>query len=266
MKRVIASIMVLLAIMTLPGCKIINFFTEYWDGMTKSETMEYVQDALREKYSEEFKVKKLAYRGGSSWDAHPILLANCSPVSDEDIVFEIEVYVLGEGENQRRKMYDNYIQNVVRKQLKKSIDDVLKSNYESFASEVFVTHLDRFYNSGILSVNEATVENFSNSFTDQEANKTMVWIALNIADKEDGTVKLEKILRNMISGFYLLNVYVEIYYTNEETIKLCNEEVSQKNPDHWEVKHILTSGKFPTEYFAYFNDERGLKYRGNKIM
>lgn len=55
MKRIIAAIMVLVSVLTLSGCK---GGTNYWDGLTKQGAKEYIQNALQEKYGEEFIVKK----------------------------------------------------------------------------------------------------------------------------------------------------------------------------------------------------------------
>lgn len=117
-------------------------------------------------------------------------------------------------------------------------------------------------------MSEATIENFSKSFSvsGKAANDTSVWIALKDDEKENGVEKLENILQKMILDFYLLNVYIDFYYTNEEIINTCNEKIYSKNTSHWEVRDILDPHDYPFEYFVYFSYGRGLKYSGNEIM
>lgn len=255
-KKVAAILLILTMVFTLTGCDVSNIFS-YWDGITKDQTIKYVQDTLQEKYSEDFSVKNLAIRSGSSWDANPILLADCSPISDENIVFEIEVYVRGKDEDRIRRMYDNYIQNVVRKQLKQTIDEVLAENYENFVSQVFVTPLNYWYDSGLRSANNATIKNFSESFTDNDDNYTLVYIAIKESEKDFD--KIKNALQELSNNFYSLNVSIDCYYTDEHTIEQCKKTIG-KSYKEIGITDILRTGNFEMDDFVFFNDDRGLVY------
>lgn len=252
MKRIIASIMVLLAVMTLPGCKIINYFTEYWDGMTKSETSEYIQDELQRKYGEEFKVKKLALRGGSSWDANPILLAYCSPLSDENIVFKIEVDVFGQDEKRRRSMYDTYIQSIVRREMVIKAEQILSKYVDNFAVEIYVRGTSSTYDSKILSVNEATIKNFTNALP--EDNLSTIWFVFDINEFNSDYDRTAAYVKEIVDEYYLTNGCIICCFVSSDIVKECKEKIAS---NHIEYSYELLgdmqttlSGRTP--YFRYY--------------
>ena len=254
MKKIIAGILVLVFALTMSGCV-------YWDGLSKSEAREFVEKTLEEKYGEEFVVKQMYLKAGS-WDTASDLMADCSPKSDENIVFSTQTLAIGK----ERLMRDDYIQNVVRKQLKQNIDEVLSTYYDNFASEVYVTPLTNWYDSGIRSTNEDIVKKFSESFSNQEENRTSVWIILEKEEKKYGTDKLKGVLQDMIPGFYSLNIFIDCIFADEDTIKLCKEESKSINTNRWKVKQIVRNGNFPIEMFIIYNDERGLVYSGSELI
>ena len=255
-KKVISVVLVSVFLsLTLSGCAdFVKSMLSYWEGMSKSEARELIEGELEGKYSEEFSVLNTYKRGG---DGFTYLLADCSPKSSSDIVFEIESFEVGGGYIIR----DNYIQNVVRKQLKQKIDDVLKENYENFASQVFVTPLNYWYDSGIRSANNATIKNFSESFTDDDDNYTLVYIAIKNSEKDFD--KIKNALQKMSDNFYSLNVSIDCYYTDEQTIEQCKENMN-KSFREMGMDYILESSEFEKDEFVYFNDDRGLTYISKK--
>ena len=255
-KRIISVVLAsVLLSLTLSGCAdFVKSMFSYWEGMSKSEVRELIEGELEGKYSEEFSVLNTYKRGG---DGFTYLLADCSPKSSSDIVFEIESFEVGGGYIIR----DNYIQNVVRKQLKQKIDDVLKENYENFASQVFVTPLNYWYDSGIRSANNATIKNFSESFTDDDDNYTLVYIAIKNSEKDFD--KIKNALQKMSDNFYSLNVSIDCYYTDEQTIEQCKENMN-KSFREMGMDYILESSEFEKDEFVYFNDDRGLTYISKK--
>ncbi len=245
MKKIFAGILVLVFALTMSGCV-------YWDGLSESEAREFVEKTLEEKYGEEFVVKQMYLKAGS-WDTASDLMADCSPKSDENIVFSTQTLAIGK----ERVMSDNYIQNVVRKQLKQIIDNVLAEYYENFVSQVFVTPLNYWYDSGIRSVNNATIKNFSESFTNNDDNYTLVYIAIKTSEKDFDNVK--NALQKMCNNFYSLNVSLDCYYTDEHTIERCKENID-KSYREIGVTEILRRGNFEMDEFVFFNDGRGLVY------
>ena len=236
--------------LTLSGCDFIRSFFEYWDGMTISETKSYIKEALKEKYGEEFIVNYVNTHSGYYYTE---LIGSCSPKSDETITFDFEANHF----SKNREMFDNYIQNVVRKQLKQKIDDVLKENYENFASQVFVTPLNYWYDSGLRSANDVTIKNFSDSFADDNDNYTLVYIAINNSEKDFD--KIQNVLKKMTDNFYSLNVSIDCYYTDEQTIEQC-KETTDKSYREIGITDILRTGHFEMDDFVFFNDGKGLRY------
>lgn len=250
MKKIFAAILVLAFALTMSGCVKIT----YWDGLSKSEAREFVEKTLEEKYGEEFVVVSMGTQSGETYTK---LVGTCSPKSDKEILFKFESNHFGE-----RRVYDDYIQNVVRKQVKQNIDDVLSKYYDNFASEVYVTPTTVFYDSGIRSANEATIKSFSESFTNNENNLTWVWIVLNDKEMEENVDKLKDIVQNMMRDFYSLEVFLDFIYANDDIISLCKESSKGTNSNRWDVDSIVKQNNSGMVMFAVFNDERGLFYRG----
>ncbi len=253
MKRVIASIMIAVFVtVSFSGCKLRNSLTEYWDGMTKRETMEYVQDALQEKYSEEFKVKKLAYRSGSSWDTNPTLLAYCSPLSDENIVFQIEVDVFGEDEKRKRYMDDTYIQSIVGREMRIKAEQVLSQYVENFAVEIYVRGTSSTYDSKILSSNEATIENFTNALP--EDNLSTIWFVFDINEFDSDYDRTAAYVEEIVDEYYLTNGCIICCFVSFDIVNECKEKIAS---NHIEYSYELLddmqttlSGRTP--YFRYY--------------
>lgn len=257
MKRIIAAILVLVFALAMSGCVKIT----YWDGMTKQEAKDYICKELEEKYGEEFVVEKM-YTTGATYYSSADLWAECSPKSDSDILFSVQSIVVGKS----RIMREDYIRNVVRKQIKKKVDEGLSGCYDNFAVEVNVMGLDYWYDSGIRSADEATIKKFSESFknkSENQINKTSVWIVFN--NNSFDMQKLGNTLKKLSLNFHNLYVEIDCFFANQETIDLCNKKANDKTTDHWAVQEITYDSDFRWEKFIYYNDNRGLIYIGNNI-
>ena len=254
-KKVAAILLILTMVFTLTGCDVSNIFS-YWDGMTKSQAKEYICQELEEKYGEEFEVVSMGIRSGQYYKE---IVGTCSPKSDETIAFDFEVNHFSEN----RQMRDNYIQNVVRKHLKQNIDRVLSTHYDNFASEVYVTPQISFYDSGIRSASEATIKAFSESFKqadDEKDYRTSVWIVLSNKESDDDIDKLKNIIEEMTLEFYYMKIYINCFFSDQETIDLCNEKANEITTNHFEVMNITARGDFKKERFLYQGDKRELVY------
>ena len=69
----------------------------------------------------------------------------------------------------------------------------------------------------------------------------------------------------MIPKFYSLNIYIDFFFADDETVRLCDEKAENVSADHWAVKQIARKGNFPMEMFVIYNDERGLVYSGSEL-
>lgn len=243
MKRFFAAVMVLLSVVTLSGCKEVpSFMPGFWNGLTEAGAREYIQSALQEKYGEEFEVLKM-YLDGGTWNTSADLLADCSPKSDENIVFAIQVLAFGE----ERVLRDTYIQSIVRQEMKKNIDSVLSKYYDFFAAEIEVSGLYDRFDSGIRSAKDATVKTYSEALPD--TNKTHIWIALN--NKEiDTQEKVNNAVNEIVTDFYLTHAYINFYYANDEVINQCLEEIQNESADRW-GSYIILQGHYPCSSFVY---------------
>ncbi|MBD5130359.1 MAG: hypothetical protein HDT43_10645 [Ruminococcaceae bacterium] len=218
MKRIIAAIMILVLAVTLSGCKEVpSFMPSYWDGLTKAGARAYIQNALRDKYGEEFVVKELAKRSGYYFTD---LLADCSPSSDESLVFQVECWNF---KNHDRELIDTYIQSIVGREMRNKAENVLSKYCENFAVEVYVYGLASDYDSKIQSADMATIENFTNALPDD--NLSVVWIAFDeneIGDKYDETIKY---IEEIVKDFGLSNCYIDCYFVSLDIVNQCNEKI-----------------------------------------
>lgn len=236
-KKIAAIILILAIAFTFSGCEVFS----YWDGMTKSQAIKYIQDTLQEKYGEEFEVKSISRHSGEHYTE---LVGSCSPKLNKDIFFEIEVNNF----TGSRTLYDGYIQAVVRQEIKGSVDYVLSQYCDVYATEVDVSGLSDLYDSGILSAKEATVKNYSKALPD--TNETSIWIVLN---NNDFVIQenLNYIVEEITSNFYLMHVFIHFYYVTDNIIKKCIEETNIYGPTDRLVFYRILNGHYPCDAFAY---------------
>ncbi len=256
MKRVIALIMMAVFVtVSFSGCKVINSLTEYWDGMTKGEAQEYIQNTLQEKYGEEFEVKGMYLKGGT-WNTSSDLLANCSPKSDEKIVFAIEVIAIGN----ERMIHDTYIQALVGNEMRSKIESVLSSNFKNFAAEVYVYGLADAYDSGIRSSNEASIENFTKALP--ENNWSVIWIAFDKNEILSDFNRINIYIKKIVEHFSLSNCHINCYFVTSDTVNQCKEKI---NTNHIEYDYKITddmevilSSQRPIYRYLYQGSESSL--------
>lgn len=234
MKKIFAGILVLVFALTMSGCV-------YWDGLSKSEAREFVEKTLEEKYGEEFVVKQMYLKAGS-WDTASDLMADCSPKSDENIVFSTQTLAIGK----ERVMRDTYIQSIVRQEIRNNVEPVLEKYYDRYAFEVQVKGLYDEYESGIRSAKEATIKNYSEALPN--TNRTHIWIVLN-EDEIYSQDNLSKIAEELTKNFSLTYAFIDFYYATEEVINKCSAEINSSS-NRLGV-YVIVSGKFPYDSFIY---------------
>ncbi len=240
MKRIIASIMIAVFVaVSFSGCKLINSLTEYWDGMTKSETREYIEDTLKEKYNEEFTVLQTFIEGSSNY-----LLADCSPISNNNIVFEIQAFPVGNS----KIMRDTYIQSIVRSEVLNIINLVLSKYSLKYAVDVDVQGLYNEYESGIREAENATIKNYSESLPD--TNITDIWIALN-DDKKILRNNLQFIVEEITAELYKTHALIHFYYVTDDIVQHCFDERQNSRPTDRLVFYRILYGHYPCDAFNY---------------
>lgn len=247
MKRKIAIIMLLVFVAVMfSGCKLMVSLTkEYWDGMTKLESREYIQDTLQEKYGEEFVVKKI-FKTGANYYSSSDLLAYCSPKSDESIVFDIEVIVYGKEEKRKRYFHDGYIQSLVRQEMKNNIEGILSKYYDNYSLEIDVRGLSDLLEAHPISKENATIKNYTETIP--ETNSTWIWVVLK--DEEiQAQDKLNKVINEMTMDFYSTKASIEFYYASDNVISECNKKIKEQ----FDRSGIDTtvSARYPFDGFFY---------------
>ena len=251
MKRVIAAIMILVMALSMSGCKI-----SYWDGLSKSEAKELVLNMLEEKYGEEFVVKQMYLKAGS-WDTASDLMADCSPKSDENIVFSTQTLAIGK----ERVLYDTYIQSIVGGEMRSIIESVLSKYYKNFAAEVYVYGLASAYDSHIFSSKEASIENFTNALPDD--NLSIIWIVFDENEFCDDFDKLGKYIEEFARDFGLSNCYIDCYFVSSDIVNQCKDKINSRHFDYdYRISvdmDITLSSQRPSYMFSYDGSKRDLQ-------
>lgn len=269
MRKIIAVILLLSTVLTFTGCNaldIIGSFTSYWEGMTKKETVEFIKNELNAKYGEDFDVRALYKRSGTAWDAPPILLGNCSPQNDSNIIFEIEALAIGKDERYKIEMKDTYIQSIVGKEMRKKAEEVLSKYFKNYAVEVYVYGLAYAYDSKIRSSAEATIENFISALPDD--NHSVIWIAIdnNEAIHLD---TLSSYLEEMTRMFSLSNCSIDCYYVSSDIVQYCKESIEtnhiEYNYDAASHMAVTLSSRRPFYKFLYHGKDGEFMLMGENL-
>lgn len=132
---------------------------------------------LREKYGEEFIVHDVYSKASHEY------FADCSPASNEEIVFQAAVWKDGSG-----VVYDKYLQGIVAMEIEKEMEEELKKYYNSVFVKVYITcgaDADTRYGE-VNSVQDVTMEEYV-----KKVNPIRCWIDIGI-DAEEGNDHLEE--------------------------------------------------------------------------
>ena len=226
MKRIIAAILVVAFALTMTGCV-------YWDGLSKSGAREFVEKTLEEKYGEEFVVKNMTYTGANYYNSSD-LLTKCSPKSDESIVFQAEVITLGKGDEHQRILSDTYVQSIVGKEMRIKAEQILSKYVKNFAVEVYasgLSGLSDYYDSGIYSAENATVENYTNALP--ENNASTIWIAFDQNDFNSDYERVADYVKEIVDEYYLTNGVFKCYFVSEEIVDECKTKIADNHIDFY---------------------------------
>ena len=242
-KKIISVVLVSVFLsLTLSGCAdFVKSMFSYWEGMSKSEVRALIEGKLEEKYSEEFSVLNTYKKGG---DGFTYLMADCSPKSSSDIVFEIEAFEVGGGYIIR----DTYIPSIVRVEMLEIINSVISEYSDKYAADVNVEGLYDEYDSRIRIAENATIKNFSEALPDK--NSTDIWIALN--DKNNSVHNdIQNIVEKIVADFYYTNAIIHFYYAEDDIVQKCIDEIKNNQPtDHLVLYRILYK-HYPCDAFNF---------------
>lgn len=230
----------------------------YWDGLSESEAREFVEKTLEDKYGEEFVVKDMTYTGANYYNSSD-LLTKCSPKSDEDIVFEVEVDIIGKGEQKKRSMYDTYIQSIVGREMRIKAEQILSKYVKNFAVEVYVRGLPSAYDSKIRSANEATIENFTNAIP--EENLSTIWFVLDINEFASDYDRTAAYVEEIVDEYSLTNGCIICYFVSSDIVEECKKKIAEKHTDYdydllWDMTVTLNDKKPYFRYYFKANDNQ----------
>lgn len=184
---------------------------------TEEAGIEMAEKALQKKYGEEFIIHDVYSKSpGEFW-------AECSPVSNEEVVFQAAIWKDGSG-----VVYDEYIPSIVAKELENEIEGELQKYYDS----VFV----KVHASGMWGpfLEVDSVRDMSLKEYVKMSNPSRLWIDMGI-DAEEGNKHLEEeyafyeSIQEMISNQEIPPLHVECYDMDAELQEWCDEFFTQNS-------------------------------------
>ncbi|MDE7251316.1 MAG: hypothetical protein K2O32_00015 [Acetatifactor sp.] len=183
---------------------------------------------LREKYGEEFIVHDVYSKASHEY------FADCSPVSNEEIVFQAAVWKDGSG-----VVYDEYIQNIVAREIEKGIEEELQKYYDSVFVKVYITGgVDVLYGE-VKSAQDVTMEEYI-----KRVNPSRCWIDVGI-DAEDGKDHLEEeyafyeSIQEKINNQKCPPLHVVCYNMDAELQEWCNDFFTYNAGAYFTYTHKL---------------------------
>ncbi|MDE7251326.1 MAG: hypothetical protein K2O32_00065 [Acetatifactor sp.] len=167
---------------------------------------------LREKYGEEFIVHDVYSKASHEY------FADCSPTSNEEIVFQAAVWKDGSG-----VVYDEYVEGIVARELEKEMEEELQKYYDSFFVKVYLSGGYDARHAEVNSVQDITMEEYVKRF-----NPLRCRIDIGI-DAEEGNDHFEEeyafyeSVQEKISNQKCPPLYVGYYNMDEELQEWCND-------------------------------------------
>ena len=239
MKKLISLALISAMLLMLTGCRAFS----YWDGMTYNQTKRYICKELEEKYGEEFTVVKTSKTGTG------YLYANCAPKSNENNVFQVEVYGYKAG---WRELYDDYIEYLVGREMRAIINYTLSNYCKNYAAEVYISGLHSD-DSGIRSSSEATIKKYTDALPNESCT---IWIAFDKDEFGNDYNKVEMFLEEVVRNVSLTRCNIQCYYVSSDIVAQCNKNINDNHVEH--NYNILTDmavllSKHHPKYDYYYN-------------
>ena len=220
----------LFAVTALSGCA-------YWEGYSKSQCVQLVEEALEEKYGEEFVVADIHVGAGGWYGVSGPLVATCYSKSNDSLFFEAEYNKFGDA----GELDDKYIQEIVAKQIKSIINTVLAKYYDNFAVEIDINGLVPAYDPEITNTADATVEGFSTAMNkDDKKLYSNGWIVLEDSQlnkySED---EIESIIAEIGAELHLMRIDFEFCYVPTDLLRQCLDIVSDEKNKSRDIEKII---------------------------
>ena len=199
--RIKVLAILLLFCMLLSGC---NEWKNYIH--TDASLTRAAEKALEKKYDEEFIIHKV-------WVAcQTTFYAVCSPKSDEEVVFEAEIWKDGRGVYQ-----DEYAEGVVAQCIAKKISPEVEEVYGKCFVSPRVFHSEKEF----ASVEKLTLEDYMNEVKDADGLIRVFVMKGTVSDRE--MEKEYKYISEKLSVGIMQNMTCSIYFVDDVTMSLCRE-------------------------------------------
>lgn len=206
---------------------------------TEGSGIRMARKALQEKYGEEFIIHDV-------WSKSPgEFYADCSPVSNEEVVFQAVFWNDGSGIE-----YDEYLQGVISRKISDRFQEELGQIFDDCYVYTSIP-----YTAGVEfdNVPETTIEQYVKRYREErsEGGYWVVYVFINLEREQEGDVEREYEYFSQVGSKWIEkkqtpNIYIELYGVDEETRNWCEEYFSIKS----EPRGEFTSMEFKNPYFS----------------
>lgn len=245
-KITILIITCLFAVTSLTGCA-------YWEGYSKNQCVQLVEDALEEKYGEDFVVDTLHTGSGGWYGVAGPLVATCYSKNDDTLFFEAEYNKFGDvGE-----LKDEYIHEIVAKQIKSVMRSVLVKYYDKFAVEIELYGLVKSRDPEITDSANATIENFSKALNKEDKDMHCNgWIVLDESQLEKySQEEIETIINEIGNDLHLMSIGIDFCYVNDELLEESIAITKDETNDSRDIEKIIELDHKAFRYFYSGQDK-----------
>ncbi len=257
MKRVIAAITIMALFLSLSGC--------YWKGKTKYQTQDALISELEDRYNELFEVR---FMGASSVRAARPLVAYCSPVSNQDIIFEANLYKFGESDTYH--LEDTYIPTVVGDKMQKPLESAIEEKFDDYVIFFHLSNPASGNSSDITDANKASIETYSEAVRANEGDHiAAVYIILDDESWFEDQEKIESVLSDISHDYYhLMTVIFYCYYVPDNILQEAHKIMENIEPSTTKSTRfsILVQSKYTNYTYVYWGEDSTFKLTDINII
>ncbi|MCM1090894.1 MAG: hypothetical protein NC413_08600 [Muribaculum sp.] len=196
---------------------------------TEARGIKMAKKALQEKYGEEFIIHDVWSKASHEF------YADCSPVSNEEIVFQAVFWNDGRGIE-----YDEYIQGVISWKISERFQQELEQIYDDCYVHTFISYAAavEFDN-----VPDTTIEQYAEKYQKEHEGRGrwIIDVFINLEQEQEGDIEREYEYLSQIGleqeKSQMPDIYFDLYGVDEETKNWCENYFST---------HALERGEFTT--------------------
>lgn len=194
----------------------------------KPDRGEMAQDLLKEKYHEDFKV--YGSGGGFGSLTGNTFMVVAAPVKNQDLKFEATV------EKDGAYIIDEYIQALLEEEIKSIMSNEMNALSDDYLIKAYVAYAETSVNKDSISIEQYSKENSDSPI--------VIDLILNEDKLTNENPEQEyAVLSDLFSKKLPINAALDIFYTNKDTLRECEEYLSENAETEDDYYEMLGNSK-----------------------